>query len=104
VSWHEIVVLYDGLIAVAPTLGAALGKIAAVAEAHGPAAAFELLEALPAEDVQEHQPYWAVRAHLLAALGHERTAEAEAALHKTLQLTEDAAVRTFLERRQQLRE
>jgi RNA polymerase sigma-70 factor (ECF subfamily) len=101
VSWREIVVLYEGLIGIAPTLGACLGRIAAVAEAHGAAAAFEMLEALPAEDVQQHQPYWAVRAHLLAGLGQARASEAEAALQKTLQLTEDAAVRVFLERRQQ---
>jgi predicted RNA polymerase sigma factor len=103
VSWDEIVVLYDGLIGIAPTLGARLGKIAAVAEANGPAVALELLENLPAEDVQQHQPYWAVRAHLLQALGDARATEAEAALEKTLALTEDPAVRAFLERSRQRR-
>jgi predicted RNA polymerase sigma factor len=45
VSWDEIVVLYDGLIAIAPTLGARLGKIAAVAEANGPAVCAQAAEA-----------------------------------------------------------
>lgn len=95
--WDEIVVLYDGLIGIAPTLGARLGKIAAVAEANGPAAALELLESLPADDVQQHQPYWAVRTHLLQRLGDARAREAAAALDKALSLTEDPAVRAFIE-------
>jgi len=103
VSWDEIVVLYDGLIAVAPTLGARLGKIAAVAEARGPAAAFSLLDGLPAEDVQQHQPYWAVRAHLLQALGDARASEADVALQRALDLTDDPALHAFLESRRQRR-
>ena len=94
VSWSQIIVLYEGLIRIAPTLGALLGKIAAVAEAHGPEAALQLLDALHAEDVRDHQPYWAVRAHLLHAMA--RTHEAKAALDNALALTEDEAVRAFL--------
>lgn len=101
VSWTQIIVLYEGLIRIAPTLGALLGKIAAVAEAHGPAAALPLLDALREEDVREHQPYWAVRTHLLHALA--RTHEAQAALQNALALTEDGAVRTFLIRSYQQR-
>lgn len=43
---------------------------------------------------RDHQPYWAVRAHLLHAIAH--THEAEAALDHALALTEDEAVRAFL--------
>ena len=86
--------LYEGLIQLAPTLGALLGKIAAVAEAHGPQAALQLLDALCEEDVRDHQPYWAVRTHLLSSLA--RTQEASASLDRALALTEDEAVRAFL--------
>jgi RNA polymerase sigma-70 factor (ECF subfamily) len=97
VDWNAIAVLYEGLIRVAPTLGALLGRAAAVAEAHGSAAGLALLDQLDASDVQTHQPYWAVRAHLLQRLG--RNAEAALAVNKALALTEDATVRRFLERK-----
>ena len=99
VDWEEILVLYEGLTRIAPTLGAQLGKIAAVCEARGPAAAFALLDALQLDDVREHQPYWVVRAHLLQALG--RDVAAAEALHKALEMTEDPAVRAFLARSSQ---
>jgi predicted RNA polymerase sigma factor len=92
--WPEIAVLYEGLVRAAPTLGALLGRAAAVAEAHGPEAGLRLLEALDASDVEHHQPYWAVRAHLLRAVG--RSEAARSALQRALRLTEDAAVRRFL--------
>lgn len=97
VDWAAIAVLYEGLIRVAPTFGALLGRAAAVAEAHGAQAGFALLEQIPAADVQKHQPYWAVRAHLLQALG--RRGEARAAFETAIELSEDGAVRRFLERR-----
>jgi predicted RNA polymerase sigma factor len=95
VDWAAIAVLYEGLVRIAPTFGALLGRAAAVAEARGPAAGLSLLESLPADQVQAHQPYWAVRAHLLQAVG--RRADARMALDRALQLTEDVSVRRFLE-------
>jgi predicted RNA polymerase sigma factor len=97
VDWDGVAVLYEGLIRIAPTLGALLGRAAAVARAKGPAAGLGLLDRLDESDVHGHQPYWAVRAHFLQQLG--RSAEAAAAASKALALTEDAAVRRFLERK-----
>jgi predicted RNA polymerase sigma factor len=97
VDWAAIAVLYEGLVTIAPTFGALLGRAAAVAEARGPAEGLQLLEGLPESDVQTHQPYWAVRAHLLQAVG--RLEEARAAVGQALGLTEDATVRRFLERK-----
>jgi len=96
-QWADIAVLYEGLVRIAPTLGALLGRAAAVAEAQGPAAGLALLETIDPELAAQHQPYWAVRAHLLQALGREH--EAQLALHEALRLTEDAAVRSFLTQR-----
>jgi RNA polymerase sigma-70 factor (ECF subfamily) len=97
VDWNAIAVLYEGLVRVAPTFGALLGRAAAVAEARGPEAGLALLDRIDESDVQTHQPYWAVRAHLLQQLG--RNEAAELAVEKALALTEDTTVRRFLERK-----
>ncbi|HET6334633.1 MAG TPA: DUF6596 domain-containing protein [Polyangiales bacterium] len=97
VDWAAIAVLYEGLVRIAPTFGALLGRAAAVAEARGPAAGLALLEALPESEVENHQPYWAVRAHLLHAVG--RVVAANEALDQALRLTDDTTVRRFLEQK-----
>ncbi|WP_437524920.1 DUF6596 domain-containing protein [Sorangium sp. So ce726] len=95
-DWAAIAVLYEGLVRLAPTFGALVGRAAAVAEARGPAAGLALLDAIPADAVESYQPYWATRAHVERRLGRER--EARAALDVAVRLTRDPAVRRFLER------
>lgn len=95
-DWSVIAVLYEGLVQLAPTFGALLGRAAAVANARGPEAGLVLLSQLPTSQMDAHQPYWALRAHLARELG--RRDEAEAAFAKAIELTEDEAVRRFLER------
>ena len=95
-DWAAIALLYEGLVRLAPTFGALVGRAAAVAEAHGPAAGLALLEQLPASAMESYQPYWATRAHLTRRLGRE--GEARAAFDTALRLTHDPAVRRFLER------
>jgi len=97
VDWPAIALLYEGLVRLAPTLGAFVGRAAAVAEAEGPARALELLDALPASAVATYQPYWAARAHFERALGH--SLEARAAFDTALGLTDDPSVQRFLEQR-----
>lgn len=97
VDWTALALLYEGLVRLGPTLGALVGRAAAVAEAHGPARALVLLDALAPDAVETYQPYWAARAHFERALGHAR--EARAAFDKALALTDDPSVRRFLERR-----
>lgn len=97
VDWAAIADMYEGLVRLAPTFGALLGRAAAVAEAHGAEAGLALLEVIPRQDVEQHQPYWAVRAHLLHALGREE--DARSAVDRALSLTEDESVRRFLERK-----
>jgi RNA polymerase sigma-70 factor (ECF subfamily) len=64
-DWESIALLYEGLVHLAPTIGALVGRVAAVFEARGAAAGWALLEALPAEAIKTYQPYWALAAHLL---------------------------------------
>lgn len=76
-DWAEILRLYDLLVSVAPSDAAALGRVVAAAEAHGPAAGLALLAELPPS------PRWhAVRAELLAREG--RYAAAADALSASL--------------------
>jgi len=89
-----LVQLYDGLVQLAPSLGAHLARAAAIAEAHGPAAGLEALEQLDAASRRDHQPAWALKAELLARLG--RGAEASHAFSTAAGLTEDPAVREYL--------
>jgi RNA polymerase sigma-70 factor (ECF subfamily) len=93
-DWDGISVLYEGLVRVAPTVGALLGRAAAVAEARGADAGWALFQALPSESLAGHQPYWALAAHLLTRLG--RSEEARAAYGRAIGLCEDPAMRAFL--------
>ena len=93
-DWEAIALLYEGLIRLAPTIGAQVGAAAALAEAKGDDAGLAALEAIPPDAVSAYQPYWALRAHLLKRLG--RPAEASEAYARAIGLSEDPAVRQFL--------
>ena len=93
-DWEAIALLYEGLIRVAPTVGALVGRAAAVAEARGPAMGWSMLNAIPAEAVASYQPYWALSAHLLTRL--QRLEEAAAARTRAIGLCEDPAMREYL--------
>ena len=93
-DWREIVLLYQGLLSVSPTLGAQIGYAAALCESEGPAAARTVLDAVSQSSVAAYQPYWATVAHVLAQLGD--VSGAQAAYGSAAGLTEDAAVRAWL--------
>jgi RNA polymerase sigma-70 factor (ECF subfamily) len=102
-DWKAIAVLYDGLVRLAPTTGALVGRAAALAEAIDPASGLRALDAIDPETTRNYQPYWAVRAHLLHRAG--RTGGALDAFDRAIGLTEDASTRQFLlERRAEVRE
>jgi predicted RNA polymerase sigma factor len=94
VDWEAIALLYEGLVRVAPTVGARVGQAAALAEARGAAAGLAALAALPPATVAAYQPYWALSAHLLRAVGRRDAARDGYA--RALGLSEDPAVRNFL--------
>jgi RNA polymerase sigma-70 factor (ECF subfamily) len=96
-EWTAIVLFYEQLIRISPTLGTQTGYAAAVGEANGPEAGLAVLDGINPDDVTAYQPYWAVRAHLLQRLG--KTSEAAHAFDRAIGLAEDPAVRQFLLRR-----
>ncbi|MGD0678755.1 MAG: DUF6596 domain-containing protein [Polyangiaceae bacterium] len=93
-DWGTIALLYEGLVALGPTMGARVGRAAAVGEAHGPQAGWDLLEVVPRAQAASYQPYWAVAAHLLLRLG--RKVEAGNAYDLAIGLCEDPAMRDWL--------
>jgi predicted RNA polymerase sigma factor len=93
-DWEAVALLYEGLVRIAPTIGALVGRAAAVANARGCDAGWSVLQRLPAESVARYQPYWALSARLLAMLG--RPEESCAAYGRAIALCDDSAVRDFL--------
>ncbi|MED4784296.1 RNA polymerase sigma factor [Brevibacillus choshinensis] len=94
-EWKEIALLYEGLVRQVPTIGAFVGRAAAVAEAYGVDRGWMLLEAIPTEVIVSYQPYWALAAHLLTRM--HRDEEARAAYSRAIGLCTDPALREFLE-------
>jgi len=93
-EWGAIMLFYEQLVRLSPTLGTRTGYAAAVGEANGPEAGLAILDGIHLDAVSAYQPYWAVRAHLLRRLG--KTSEAANAFDRAIGLAEDLAVRQFL--------
>lgn len=96
-DWKAIALLYEALVRIAPTIGAAVGRAAAVAEAHGAAAASALLDTVPPQAVANYQPYWAVVAHVRMRLGQRDAARI--AYERAIGLCNDDAMRAYLQQR-----
>ena len=92
-DWHALRQLYTALVAVAPSLGSRVALAAVIGRTD---AADAGLAALPS-DGERFQPWWATRADLLVRAG--RAAEASVAFARAIELTDDPAVREYLERR-----
>ena len=97
IDWPEIVLLYDGLVQLAPGIGSRVGRAVALAQARRLDAGFAALEEIPTERVVNYQPYWAARGHLLQLL--DRRDEAREAFTRAASLTDDPALRAHLFRR-----
>jgi predicted RNA polymerase sigma factor len=93
-DWLAIADFFERLVQLTPSLGARVGRAAAVAQAHGPAAGLALLEELASDQAAKYQPYWAVRAHLLKLV--KRDSEATQAFDNAISLADDEAIRRFL--------
>jgi RNA polymerase sigma-70 factor (ECF subfamily) len=95
-DWRALLILYDALLGIAPTLGARVAHAAVQGRVEGPAAGLTTLDAIADEAVQRFQPAWATRAHLLAEAGHRN--EAVRAYERAISLTADVSERRYLER------
>jgi predicted RNA polymerase sigma factor len=97
-NWSDIVKLYDVLFALTGSPVVAVNRVLAVAEVEGPQVALTELDKIAADArLAEYQPYWAVRAELLAKL--KKGSEARAAYQMAIGLERDPVVRRFLQRR-----
>jgi RNA polymerase sigma-70 factor (ECF subfamily) len=98
VPWADMARLYECVLALAPTLGAAIGHAIAVAHAaNNPHSGLRLLDAIEHNRIADHAPWWAARARLLAWARHD--AAASEAYQRAGALTADPAVRDWLTRR-----
>jgi RNA polymerase sigma-70 factor (ECF subfamily) len=95
-DWVQIVVLYDMLLALAPTPVVRLNRAIALWRLDGPESALRDLDALTA-DLDRYHLFHAARGEMLHELG--RSEEAHAAQRRALELTENTAERALLERR-----
>jgi RNA polymerase sigma-70 factor (ECF subfamily) len=93
-DWAQILKLYDMLLTLTPSPVVALNRAVVVAEVEGPEAALSLVERL---DLDRYYLFHAIRADLLRRLG--RATEARAAYATAIERNDNAAVRSFLERR-----
>ncbi len=91
---ETLVSLYQGLLALRPSIGAQVSLACALANARGPETGLQALDAIPATDVTNYQPFWAARAHLLAAGGAR--AAARQAYDRAIGLSTSAVVRAYL--------
>jgi RNA polymerase sigma-70 factor, ECF subfamily len=96
-DWDAIVLLYDGLLSIIPSGVVRLNRVAAIARRDGPGVGLAALNALDAPALRSYQPYWALRADLLAKLG--RADEARAAYDEAIARERDPAVIRFLSER-----
>jgi RNA polymerase sigma factor (sigma-70 family) len=94
IDWPEIVLLYEGLVQLAPGIGSLVGRAVALAQSGRLEAGWAALEAIPGDRVVNYQPYWAARGHLLRMLEHEE--EAVQAFTRAASLTDDPALREYL--------
>jgi RNA polymerase sigma-70 factor (ECF subfamily) len=95
-EWEGIALLYEGLVGIAPTIGAIVGRAAAIAEARGAETGMALLDEIPAESVKSYQPYWALSAYLFKRM--KRFEKARAAYSRAIGLCMDPSIRAFLEK------
>jgi RNA polymerase sigma-70 factor, ECF subfamily len=93
-DWHQILALYDQLLACTPTPVVALNRAVALAEVAGPEAAMAVTDSL---DLAAYYPFHATRADLLRRIG--RYGEAAQAYDAALAVTANEAERDFLEQR-----
>jgi RNA polymerase sigma-70 factor (ECF subfamily) len=94
-DWAAIETLYGALLAITGSPVVTINRAVAIAETRGAVAALGSLADDP--QLEDYQPYWAVRADLLARSGD--LVAADAAYRRAIGLEADPAVRDFLQQR-----
>jgi len=94
IDWPEILLLYEGLVRISPSIGALVGRAVALAQTGRHTAGLAALEEIPACRTNDYQPYWASRGHILRLLNREN--EARKAFARAAGVTDDPALREYL--------
>lgn len=93
-DWRAVRAIYETLVAHYPSVGASVGLAASLGRVGQASDGLVVLDGLPERRTHRHQPWWAVRAHLLRELG--RHDDASDAYTRAIGLTTDPAVRQWL--------
>jgi len=88
-DWPQIVALYDVLLRLQPTPVVELNRAVAVAKATNAQAGLTIVEGL--QGLEEYEPYWVAKAHLLEMVGNLR--EAMRAYERASKMSEAARSR-----------
>ena len=94
--WPAIVLMYEKLIGMAPSLGARVAHGVACAQAGDAGRAAALLGALDHPRLASYQPYWVACAHVAGL--QQRFDDAVLAMRRAIGLTTSAAVRDAMQR------
>ncbi len=97
IDWPEILLLYEGLVRISPSVGALVGRAVALSQTGRHTEGLAALEGIPASRTNDYQPYWAARGHIFRLL--DREDEARKAFARAASLTDDPALRDYLLRR-----
>ncbi len=93
----DIIVLYQRLMELAPSIGAAVGYAGALAAGDRPDEGLRVLDEIDPKRVDRYQSYWAVRAHCCALLTMRD--QAADAYRRAIGLSENPGMRAFLQKR-----
>ena len=93
-DWQSIAHLYEGLIRLAPMLGARVAQAIAIGEWQGPTTGLAALDRIEESLAQNFQPALVARAHLLAQT--ERNIEAAKVYDKAIGLTQQTRIVEYL--------
>jgi RNA polymerase sigma-70 factor (ECF subfamily) len=94
--WGSIVSLYEALVQLTGSPVASINRALALAEVESPQAALDSLDEVSGDPrLASYQPYWAVRANLLARTGMNE--QARHAYEIAIGLESDPSVRNYLE-------
>ena len=94
-DYQAIIYLYDGLLQIAPTLGAIVARAVAVAEIKGWQTGLDILDNIDTQLTSVFQPYWAAKAYLYHCLGKSTFSQQEA--EQAIALTTNVQHRKYLE-------
>lgn len=95
-DWNALAQLYEALVRLAPTVGAAVSRAAVFGRARTPQTGLDCLAQLNRELIDSYQPAWATRAHLQQLSGDLEAAGDS--YRRAISLTTDTAVRRYLKK------